>query len=155
MVADGRMFSNEFHLRRFVLLYFLIGVIERELRNSDYSGCICGAELGYLSLARHCSGSYENLKNISMALVTKNSGTSDGIERHLPFAFWRRLFIGEYFSSHWVPALHQVFPCPFRSIKPRRHQIKWDRDYSKPIKSGIELRTSILKVQRSMRMRRK
>ena len=30
MVADGMFY--EFHLRRFVLLYFLIGVIERELR---------------------------------------------------------------------------------------------------------------------------
>ena len=108
MVADGMFY--EFHLRRFVLLYFLLGVIERELRKRVVITLgAYAAELGYLEWLDVVPDSYENLKNISMA-VEKNSGTSDGIERHLPFAFWRRLFIGEYFSSHWVPALHQVFP---------------------------------------------
>jgi hypothetical protein len=108
MVSDG--FFYEFHLRRFVSLYFLIGIIERELRKrvvitlGDYA-----AELGYLEWQEVVPDTYENRKNISMA-VEKNQGALDGIEKHLPFAFWRRLFTGEYFVTLWVPALHLVFP---------------------------------------------
>lgn len=108
MVTDGVFY--EFHLRRYVTLYFLIGLIERELRKRVVITLgAYAAELGYLEWLDVVPDNYENRKNISMA-VEKNNGTSDAIERHLPFAFWRRLFVGEHFSSHWVPALHQVFP---------------------------------------------
>jgi hypothetical protein len=108
MVSDGVFY--EFHLRRFVSLYFLIGVIERELRKrvvitlGDYA-----AELGYLEWLEVVPENYENRKNISMS-KEKNRGSLDGIEKHLPFAFWRRLFAGEFFATLWVPALHQAFP---------------------------------------------
>ena len=108
MVADGTFY--EFHLRRFVSLYFLIGVIERELRKRVVMTLgVYAAELGYLEWLEVVPDNYENQKNISMA-VEKNRGSMDGIEKHLPFAFWRRLFTGEYFAILWVPALHCVFP---------------------------------------------
>ena len=108
MVSDGVFY--EFHLRRFVSLYFLIGILERELRKrvvitlSDLA-----SEFGYLEWLSVIPDNYESRKNISMA-IEKNSGDPDGIEKHLPFAFWRRLFMGEHYESLWIPALHQIFP---------------------------------------------
>ena len=108
MVSDGVFY--EFHLRRFVSLYFLIGIIERELRKrvvitlSDLA-----SEFGYLEWLSVIPDNYESRKNISVA-IEKNSGDPDGIEKHLPFAFWRRLFMGEHYESLWIPALHQIFP---------------------------------------------
>ena len=108
MVSDGVFY--EIHLRRFVSLYFLVGIIERELRKrvvitlGDYA-----SEFGYLEWLSVIPENYENRKNISMA-VEKNFGERDGVEKHLPFAFWRRLFIGEHYETLWIPALNQVFP---------------------------------------------
>ena len=108
MVSDGVFY--EFHLRRFVSLYFLIGILERELRKrvvitlSDLA-----SEFGYLEWLSVIPDNYESRKNISVA-IEKNSGDPDGIEKHLPFAFWRRLFMGEHYESLWIPALHQIFP---------------------------------------------
>jgi hypothetical protein len=108
MVSDGVFY--EFHLRRFVTLYFLVGIIERELRTRVVITLgDLAAESGYLEWLDMVPNSYENGKNISMA-IEKNFGNHDGIEKHLPFAFWRRLFTGEHYESLWVPALHQIFP---------------------------------------------
>ena len=108
---DSNDIFYERHRRKYVSLYFLIGIIERELRKrvvttlGDFA-----AGNGYLEWLMMVPESYENTKNISMARE-KNDGNDDGLEKHLPFAFWRRLFVGEHFESLWIPALHEVFPA--------------------------------------------
>ncbi len=109
MLIDGNFY--EFHLRRFVTLYFLIGVIERELKSRvPITLGELAADSGYLEWLELIPTTFENRKNLSMA-AEKNAASFRGFEHHLPFAFWRRLFEGEYFESLWVPALHKVFPA--------------------------------------------
>ena len=109
MLIDGNFY--EFHLRRFVILYFLIGVIERELKSRvPVTLGELAADFGYLEWVDVVPTNFENRKNLSIA-QEKNLGSSRGVEHHLPFAFWRRLFAGEYFETLWIPALHKVFPA--------------------------------------------
>ena len=85
MLIDGNFY--EFHLRRFVILYFLIGVIERELKSRvPMTLGELAADFGYLEWVDVVPTTFENRKNLSAAE-----------EKNL--------------ETLWIPALHKVFPA--------------------------------------------
>jgi hypothetical protein len=100
-------YENE--LKRYTVLYFLLGVVEHELRAripialSDYA-----FTQGQLDWWEPLPQSYQNLISLERA-KRKNGFSANGIEQHLPFSFWRFLFVGEHFSTIWSESLYSVF----------------------------------------------
>lgn len=108
MTIDLRIFET--HLRRYAVLYFMLGLIERELR----SRCVItlsmlASEKGYSQWFYVVPATRENIHGLRKALK-KNRFQLDGVEGHLTFAFWRHLFDGKNFTTLWLPALFSVFP---------------------------------------------
>jgi hypothetical protein len=116
----GRMQNNstvtfdngiiETQLRRYAVLYFMLGLIERELRKRVVTT---------LSSFAHKKGRatwfsiLPQTKVLSLSIqkaVRRNGNRTQGVEEYLPFGFWRRIFVGSNFISLWIPALHLVFP---------------------------------------------
>jgi hypothetical protein len=108
MAVDIRIFET--HLRRYVVLYFMLGLIERELRErclitlSGFSD-----EKGYSKWFYVIPATKENIRALRKALK-KNGFRFEGLEQHLSFSFWRHLFDGKNFTTLWVPTLHTIFP---------------------------------------------
>lgn len=100
----------EYQLRMYANLYFIIGLIETELRQrimitlSDFA-----AEKGYSEWIETVPRSIGNDKSIHRAF-RKNRNSWNGIEKYLSFSFWRHLFDGGNYTTLWIPALHAVFP---------------------------------------------
>ncbi|MFM6940656.1 MAG: hypothetical protein ACKOXI_01590 [Candidatus Planktophila sp.] len=100
----------EIELGRYTALYFLLGVVEHELRArvpmalSDYA-----FTSGKLEWWESIPQSFENLRSIEKA-KKKNGNSSLGFEQHLPFSFWRFLFVGENYLTIWRESLHSIFP---------------------------------------------
>jgi hypothetical protein len=100
----------EEELKRYTVLYFLLGVVEHELRAripiamSDYA-----YSRGIRDWWEVVPQSYQNLKSIERA-TKKNGNSLNGFEQHLPFSFWRYIFVGENFPTFWRESLHTIFP---------------------------------------------
>ena len=107
MVIDLKLFET--HLRRYVVLYYMLGLIERELRTrSMITLSSLAAEKGYGEWVYVVPATKRNIQSMRVAFK-KNSYQIDGIEEHLTFSFWRHLFDGKNYTSLWIPALHQIF----------------------------------------------
>jgi hypothetical protein len=108
MVIDLKLFET--HLRRYVVLYYMLGLIERELRTrSMITLSSLAAEKGYAEWVFVVPATRRNIQSMRVAFK-KNSFQIDGIEEHLTFSFWRHLFDGKNYTILWIPALHQIFP---------------------------------------------
>lgn len=100
----------EVELGRYTVLYFLLGVVEHELRAripialSDYA-----YTSGKLDWWDCLPQTFENSKSIERA-IKKNGNSLHGFEQHLPFSFWRFIFVGENYLTIWRESLHQIFP---------------------------------------------
>ena len=108
MGIDIKIFETQ--LRRYIILYFMLGLIERELRER------CVVTLSSLSIEHgHSKWFYvipvtrENIRALRRALK-KNGHRFEGLEQHLSFSFWRHLFDGKNYTTLWVPTLHTIFP---------------------------------------------
>ena len=108
MAIDLRIFET--HLRRYAILYFMLGLIERELRvRSMITLSSLASEKGYSEWVHVVPQTKGNIKSIKTA-HKKNYLKFDGIEEHMTFSFWRHLFDGKNFTLLWIPALHLIFP---------------------------------------------
>jgi hypothetical protein len=108
MAIDLKIFET--HLRRYAVLYFMLGLIERELRvRSMITLSGLASEKGYAEWVHVVPSTKGNIKSINTAF-TKNFLKFEGIEEHMTFSFWRHLFDGKNFTLLWVPALHSIFP---------------------------------------------
>lgn len=108
MVIDLRIFET--HLRRYAVLYFMLGLIERELRvRSMITLSSLASEKGYREWIYIVPATKKNIKSMRNA-YKKNGLRIDGIENHLPFSFWRHLFDGKNYTQLWIPALYLIFP---------------------------------------------
>lgn len=100
----------EVELRRYVVLYFLLGVVEHELRArvpialSDYAFIT-----GELDWWETLPQNHQNISAISRA-IRKNGNSPAHFEQHLPFSFWRYIFVGENYTTLWRESLHLIFP---------------------------------------------
>lgn len=100
----------EVELGRYTVLYFLLGVVEHELRArvpialSDYA-----YTSGKLDWWECLPQTFENSKCIERA-IKKNGRSPNGFEQHLPFSFWRFVFVGENYLTIWNESLHHIFP---------------------------------------------
>ena len=100
----------EFQLRMYANLYFIIGLIETELRVrimitlSDIA-----AEKGYSQWTEVVPHSLGNHRSIRRAFK-QNRFNWDGVEECFTFSFWRHLFDGRNYTTLWIPGLYQVFP---------------------------------------------
>lgn len=101
-------FENQ--LRIYTNLYFIIGLIESELRNRIVIALgDLASEKGYAEWTSVIPPTFKNLKSISVAFK-KNREVWQDFERYLTFSFWRHLFDGSNYTALWIPALHTVFP---------------------------------------------
>ena len=108
MAIDLKIFET--HLRRYAVLYFMLGLIECELRvRSMITLSSLASEKGYAEWVQVVPSTKGNIKSIKTA-YKKNYLKFDGIEEHMTFSFWRHLFDGKNFTLLWVPALHTIFP---------------------------------------------
>ena len=121
VISETRIFEAQ--LRRYAILYFMLGLIEKKLRTrvmitlSSFAG-----EKGYTEWFLVLPQTVEHKRSIHHAL-RKNRNQTDGIEEYLSFSFWRRLFVGSNYISLWIPALHLVFP----SLKDPLEKKSFDR----------------------------
>lgn len=108
MILEIRIYEAQ--LRRYAILYFILGLIERELRKRVVITLSSLAiEKGYSEWFLTLPQTIEHKRSIQQALK-KNKNRIDGIEEYLSFGFWRRIFVGSNYISLWIPALHLVFP---------------------------------------------
>jgi hypothetical protein len=101
----------ETQLRKYAILYFMLGLIEKELRKRVV------ITLSSLAHRKGCATWFSILpqtkllkKSIQKA-VRRNGNRIEGVEEYLPFGFWQRIFIGSNYISLWIPALHLVYPA--------------------------------------------
>jgi hypothetical protein len=119
----------EDELRRYTVLYFLLGVLEHELRAripialSDYA-YISGALDWWDTVPQ----TRQNLNNISRA-IRKNGDSPNGFEHHLPFSFWRYIFVGENYTTLWRESLHTIFPRLNQPLEKRSYDQICNRIY--------------------------
>jgi hypothetical protein len=106
---DTRLIETQ--LRRYAVLYFMLGLIEKELRKRVV------ITLSSLANKKGCATWFSILpqtrqfkQSIQKALKS-NGNQTEGVEEYLPFGFWRRIFIGSNYVSLWIPALHLVYPA--------------------------------------------
>ena len=100
----------ETQLRRYAVLYFMLGLIEKELRKRVViTLSSLASEKGYPTWLSMIPQTEMLKRNIQKAL-RRNGNRTEGVEEYFPFAFWRRIFVGSNFISLWIPALHLVYP---------------------------------------------
>lgn len=99
------VYSKE--LETFSEIYFLLGVIELELRARIPST---------LSISNQSTHWFENFEfdtypnHLLSNALKKTKGIPVGIESKLPFGFWVRLFRSKNFEMIWQGKLNDVFP---------------------------------------------
>lgn len=107
---EKREIYYEEELKRYTVLYFLLGVVEHEFRAriptilSDYA-----YSRAIDNWWEVLPSSYQNRKSIERA-TKKNGNSLNGFEQHLPFSFWRYIFVGENFPTIWKESLYTIFP---------------------------------------------
>lgn len=119
----------EVELRRYTVLYFLLGVVEHELRKripialSDYA--YISGELDWWETLPQTR---QNINYIARA-IRKNGNSPFGFEHHLPFGFWRYIFVGEHYSTLWLESLHLIFPQLKNPLEKRTYEQICNRIY--------------------------
>ena len=109
----------ETQLRRYAILYFLLGLIEKELRKRVVLTLrSLASEKGYPTWLSILPQTEILKRNIQKAL-RRNGNRTEGVEEYFPFGFWRRIFVGSNFISLWIPALHLVFPSLVNPLEKR------------------------------------
>ena len=117
MSTSENSFENQ--LRIYVVLYFMLGLIETRLRTRIVITLSSFAfEKGYLEWIYVVPATRGNIRSMRKAFK-KNKFSFDGIEKHLTFSFWRHLFDGKNYTSLWVPALYLVFPSLSNPLQER------------------------------------
>ena len=100
----------EEQLKRYVVLYYLLGLIERDIRSRAISTLSnLARQNGYIEWIPVLPNSEQNRETLFKAL-RKNRGMTEGFESYSPFSFWKNLFKGGNYVSLWLTALHYVFP---------------------------------------------
>ncbi len=115
MLPENYIFETQ--LRCYATLYYILGILENELRLRVVITLSNHAlEKGYaewftiLVQDKKCAKSIRQVTNNSM-------NYRGGIAGKLTFGFWTRLFVGRNYSLLWTPALHQVFPALERPLE--------------------------------------
>lgn len=117
MSLDTRLIETQ--LRRYAVLYFMLGLIERELRKRVIVTLSSLAnERGY-STWFSLIPQTEIIKRSIRKALKRNGNRAEGVEEYLPFGFWRRIFVGSTYISLWIPALHLVFSGLMRPLEKR------------------------------------
>ena len=100
----------EAQLRMYATLYFIIGLIETELRKRIMIALSSlAAEKGYREWLDVVPKSFGNLRSVRVA-YRNNQYSWDGVEEFLTFSFWRHLFDGSNYTLLCIPELYTVFP---------------------------------------------
>lgn len=116
---DKRLIETQLH--RYAVLYFMLGLIEKELRKRVVITLSSLASDGGYSKWFSLIPQTEIInRNIRKAL-RRNGNRIEGVEEYLPFGFWRRIFVGSNFISLWIPALHLVFPSLANPLEKRSY----------------------------------
>ena len=116
---DKRLIETQLH--RYAVLYFMLGLIEKELRKRVVITLSSLASDGGYSKWFSLIPQTEIInRNIRKAL-RRNGNRIEGVEEYLPFGFWRRIFVGSNFISLWIPALHLVFPSLVNPLEKRSY----------------------------------
>jgi len=117
VTLDTRIVETQ--LRRYAVLYFMVGLIEKELRKRVVITLSSLAnEKGY-STWFSIIPSTEVLKRSIKKALRRNGNQTKGVEEYLSFGFWRRIFIGSNYIALWIPALHLVFPALVNPLEKR------------------------------------
>lgn len=114
---DTRLIETQ--LRRYAVLYFMLGLIEKELRKRvviTLSSLAC--EKGYTTWFSIIPQT-EIIKRSIQKALRRNGNRTEGVEEYFPFGFWRRIFVGSNFISLWIPALHLVYPALVNPLEKR------------------------------------
>jgi len=116
---DKRLIETQ--LRRYAVLYFMLGLIEKVFRKRVVITLSSLASDGGYSKWFSLIPQTEIInRNIKIAL-RRNGNRIEGVEEYLPFGFWRRIFVGSNFISLWIPALHLVFPSLVNPLEKRSY----------------------------------
>ena len=117
VTLDTRIVETQ--LRRYAVLYFMLGLIEKELRKRVVITLSSLArEKGYSTWFSIIPPS-EILKRSIKKASRKNGHQIEGVEEYLPFGFWRRIFIGSNYITLWIPGLHLIFPALVNPLEKR------------------------------------
>lgn len=109
----------ETQLRRYAVLYFMLGLIEKELRKRVViTLSSLASEKGYSTWFSIIPPTDALKRSIKKAL-RRNGNQNEGVEEYLPFSFWRGIFIGSNYIALWIPALHLVFPALVNPLEKR------------------------------------
>ena len=100
----------EVQLRMYATLYFILGLIETELRQRIVIAMSSlSAEKGYGEWLDVVPKTFGNLRSLRIA-YKNNQYSWDGVDEFLTFSFWRHLFDGSNYTLLWIPELYTVFP---------------------------------------------
>lgn len=114
---DTRLIETQ--LRRYAVLYFMLGLIEKELRiRVVITLSSLASEKGY-STWFSIIPQTEVLKRSIKKALRRNENRIEGVEEYLPFSFWRRIFIGSNYVALWIPVLHLVYPALVNPLEKR------------------------------------
>lgn len=125
----SRDYFYEVELKRYVVLYFLLGVVEHEFRArvpivlSD-----AAFTLGKLDWWEVLPQTPQNVRSIKRA-IEKNGDSAVGFEQKLPFSFWRFIFVGENYLTLWNEYLQGIFPSLERPLEKRSYDQICNRIY--------------------------
>lgn len=106
---DNRIVETQ--LRRYAVLYFMLGIIEKELRKRVVTTLSNLAREKSYTVWFSIIPQTNVLRQTIQKAVRRNGNRIEGVEEYLPFGFWRRIFVGSNYISLWIPALHLVFPA--------------------------------------------
>jgi hypothetical protein len=117
VVPDTRIVETQ--LRRYAVLYFMLGLIEKELRKRVVITLSSLADEKGYSTWFSIIPQTEVLKRSIQKALRRNGKRTEGVEEYLPFSFWRGIFIGSNYIALWIPALHLVFPALVKPLEKR------------------------------------
>ena len=66
----------------------------------------------------------EDVRNAKKRLSRRPVCTRGMVIAELSFGFWRFLCASRYFTSMWVPAMHNAFPCGDANVRTRQQQVE-------------------------------
>lgn len=117
VTLDTRIVETQ--LRRYAVLYFMLGLIEKELRKRVViTLSSLASEKGYPTWFSIIPPT-EVLKRSIKKALRRNGNQTEGVEEYCSFGFWRRIFIGSNYIALWIPALHLVFPALVNPLEKR------------------------------------
>ena len=144
----SRDYFYEVELKRYAVLYFLLGVVEHELR-ARVPAVLSDAAFtfGKLDWWEVLPGTIQNNRSIERA-IAKNGNSPFGFEHKLPFSFWRFIFVGENFLTLWGDHLSGIFPNLERPLDKRTFDQVCNRIYRAYVLRNKVAHYEFLAVQR-------